>query len=418
MRNRAFFFFFFISLGAFMANAQINDPKEISLKDLQAPSSPAFILLDAAPTSIEQPATSKAFVMSIINSFAENNGIPENYAVEFTPFWFLKHPGFTSYKYYGLNKTGDKQHPFASMKMTAVSLAFLNKPAQDTLVPKTSNLSFGLRTTLFKVMSSKDRNYLVELDQSLASRLREHRNVYSQSKIQIEVKKELINKLKTRLLTLQDPLKRYVLEDSLKIQTVAMDSLKQVCFVLINAASTDPVMVSLEDNIRNVLSRKPVFAIDGAAAINWSFNNNDFASNQLDRFGAWLNFDLSLPLSDSKKEKKSYLSFYLSGRYLSGRLLNDANTITRQDLFDSGGKLELEFDRLIISGEYLYRYNFTEVNDHTFRASGLVKYKITESLYLTGAFGRNFGDANNLISQIGINWGFGSGNEEVLPLSK
>ena len=75
----------------------------ISLKELEVPNSPGFILLDEAPTSIERPNSTKAFTLSVINSLENNFEFPKNYAVEFTPFWFIKHPNLNALKFMGYN---------------------------------------------------------------------------------------------------------------------------------------------------------------------------------------------------------------------------------------------------------------------------------------------------------------------------
>ena len=177
--------------------------------------------------------------------------------------------------------------------------------------------------------------------------------------------------------------------------------------------STNETLTALEDTIKQVLARRPLLAIDGAVAVNWAFEGNDYSTNYFDRGGGWLTLNLSAPVFNKKgKEQKNYLNFYVTGRYLSGRVMD--GTDDRMDVFDSGGKVEIEVFRFSLSYEYLYRFNFTVKDDDSYRSSCLLKYKINDNLYLTGAFGKNFGDQANLITLLGINWGIGSGNEEVL----
>jgi hypothetical protein len=42
-----------------------------------------------------------------------------------------------------------------------------------------------------------------------------------------------------------------------------------------------------------------------------------------------------------------------------------------------------------------------------------LNYKIPDQLILTGAFSKNFGTANNLISLLGLNLGLSSGSEKA-----
>src|SRR4051812_40022897 len=96
-----------LCLGAALPSwGQVSDSLE--LKDLEVPNSPGFILLDKSPTIIERPNSTRAFMVSALNSFTDNSGLPKNYAVEFTPFWFFKHPHMTSYKYMGYNKAKER----------------------------------------------------------------------------------------------------------------------------------------------------------------------------------------------------------------------------------------------------------------------------------------------------------------------
>ena len=100
---------------------------------------------------------------------------------------------------------------------------------------------------------------------------------------------------------------------------------------------------------------------------------------------------------------------YALGRYLSDGTTLKNNEYISQNFYDFGGKLELEFKKLSVAYEYIYRINDIS---NTFRSNGIVKYKISDQLYLTGAFGKNFGDNNNLISLLGLNWGLSSGTEK------
>ena len=60
------------------------------------PSSPGFVLLDKAPSSIDKPQNPKAFGISLLNLW-------QGGAVDFTPYWIIpNHPKYTFEK--DLNK--------------------------------------------------------------------------------------------------------------------------------------------------------------------------------------------------------------------------------------------------------------------------------------------------------------------------
>ncbi len=90
------------------------------------------------------------------------------------------------------------------------------------------------------------------------------------------------------------------------------------------------------------------------------------------------------------------------------------NNYMKQKYSDFGGKLELALDGLTISYEFVKRMGVPHKKESLNRSSTLFKYKLNDNLYLTSALGKNFGDVNNLIAQIGVNWGFKTGNENVL----
>lgn len=402
-----------IALGA--GSYAQTSPSTISLKNLQVPSSPAFILMDVAPTSIEKPATAKAFSASILNSVSENNGIPENYGVEFTPFWFVKHPRFTAYKYYGIDRTGIKRMPFAGLRMTAISLASVrNETAIDTVFLKTSNISIGVRSTLVKVISDADIRDIVRYHDSLAELVVNVNLQLGMTDSKIDIQKAKLQKIQTALDSSPPDSVRIILKKNKQECENRLKELRAEYLGLVNSSSQDPEMVAVENKLKEILARKPLFAVDGAMALNWAFENSRFDDNYFDRFGAWLSLNLSVPLHQrNASSKTNYFNLYAVGRYLTGRTLEEIYSADRQRVFDAGGKAEAEIGSFSLSAEYIYRANLDDPGEDTFRACGMAKYKIFESLYLTGSFGKNFGDQHNLISLFGINWGFGTGFESV-----
>jgi hypothetical protein len=85
------------------ASAQKTD-NSFKLKDLAAPNSPAFMILDISPALIESPATPKEFTFAAIQSFGDGQGWPQNFAVEFTPYWWINPSGRDVYAFTGIDK--------------------------------------------------------------------------------------------------------------------------------------------------------------------------------------------------------------------------------------------------------------------------------------------------------------------------
>ena len=346
---------------------------DIQLEDLQMPASPAFVLLDVAPSSIERPTTIKAFTTSLVNNITETNGIPENYAVDFAPYWFFRHKNLTAMKYWGFNHIGDqyRETPFSQMRYGSLSMASVRSQIPvDTLaeLQYVNNIAFGFRTCLFQIRGASAIDELVKLNKKYKDRLKE-------------------------------------IADNPLIPGSE----------LANVIAGDEDLLNTINDIRSVLARKPVFAIDLAASGAWSFGNSDFNSISINRYGLWLILSYSQSLNKKEKTiKENYLSLYATTRILSDhKFLNEEGNISTVQMMDAGGKAELELGRFSIAYEYLARLNLTNSGQQSFRSSGTISYRASEQFLITAAFGKNFGSLNNLISQIGIQWGLTGKNQEV-----
>lgn len=381
---KIYVFILLLLFPAILTYGQFAEPQEIDLTNLQVPNSPAFMLLDVAPTQIERPTSGKAFALSILNSVNENNGIPQNYAVEFTPYWYFKHRNLNAFKYWGIDPITNKNKGFNQIKLANISFAYVNTEWQDTTITgNINNLAIGVRTTVFQIISKKNRKDLDSANAKIVERLKK------------------VNELAAAF----DPSDMEVFKAKVK--------------VLLDSISTDETMLAYEKEMQDILNRKPLFAIDGATAINWSFDGNNFSSSQLSLFGAWLTFDFSLELNPENNEQRNYVSFLMLTRYTYDNSL-DGNPLTDGDfmnLFDLGGRFAFEFKQLLVSYEYIFR-TATGQSIRTFRSTGMAMYKVSDKIYLLATLGKNFGDTNNLIAQFGINLGFGTGNEKVWTVQK
>ena len=94
---------------------------------------------------------------------------------------------------------------------------------------------------------------------------------------------------------------------------------------LANTIAGDEDLLNTVNEIRSVLVRKPIFAIDLAASGAWSFGTQDFNSISMNRYGLWLILSYSQPLNKKEKTiKENYLSIYATTRFLSDhKFLNE-----------------------------------------------------------------------------------------------
>jgi len=364
----------FITIGLVLLifNSPTYAQKEVALEDLQIPSSPAFILLDVAPTSIERPTTTKAFSTSILNSIKENNGIPENYAVDFAPYWFFKHKNLNAMNYWGFEQKllERVQKPFSQARFGSISFATIkSKMTSDTIgTPlNVNNIALGFRTTLFQLRSNNDIDELIKANNLHLTRL-----------------------------------------DELTVDPTISPS------KLANLLEADTYLKNCNKRISEILNRKPTLALDFAGAGSWSYDNN-YNSIKSNRVGAWLTLNYAQTLDKPMDiNKNDYLNLYFTCRVLNdNNVLGNNGLVYRSTNLDVGGKIEFEFDKFSISYEYLYRNDLKSNIADNFRSSGLIKYRASDQLLVTATFGKNFGNTNNVITQIGLSLGLNSKSQQV-----
>ena len=81
------------------AQAASDPPKKLELDNFRTPSSPAFTLLGVSPTAIARPSTPRALATELLSTSKNGSGIPNNYAIEFAPYWLVPHPSLTFHQY-------------------------------------------------------------------------------------------------------------------------------------------------------------------------------------------------------------------------------------------------------------------------------------------------------------------------------
>jgi hypothetical protein len=358
-----------------MAQNKINNT--VSLKELEVPNSPAFIITEITPSLIQTPTTPKEFVLGVAQSFQQSeSGFPENYSLEFVPYWWLRPTNRSIYSLVGLNRnaSGDieKENPFSSVKFTSFSMAFLKKD----LIPDSSNssqkmFSIGLRSTLIKI---HPRSYSERLKNKIAE-------WHSAAQSELEIFQEAIARA--------DPKKK-------------MELLKQAANY--KPSATDAIV----KEINKIFLQKPIFSWDVAAAfVTYGIGDTSWRKG---RSGIWTNLASYLPLDlgEDKEVNSNYINLNLSLRFLSDNYFkNDKGLIEKANLIDAGGKIAFELNRLSIGYEYLKRTGKAVSGDDK-RSVGIINYRLSDNLYINGAFGKNFNGPDKLVALFGIKWGLGS----------
>jgi hypothetical protein len=163
-----------------------------------------------------------------------------------------------------------------------------------------------------------------------------------------------------------------------------------------DAAKADAAAVRSEDTLR----RGWILSVAGALA--GRVPNDSFSDSSLLRWGAWVT-----PAFRADKTGWEVISV---AKYLHRPVDEGSN------LFDFGARGVKDWGRAALSAEYLERIESRPSGDHVTSARTTVNfdYKITDKLYLTAAFGKDFADPTQLqskgglVSALGLNIGFGS----------
>ncbi len=383
--------------------------KKISeeLNKLELSNAPSVMLLGLASSDLETPKSKKAFMTSIVNSFSENEGLPNAYAVELTPTHLFPLTEMNALKYAGIKTIENADHTeeyrnniFSEAKNVSVSFAFLRNYKIEDLNTENPSVSFSLRTTVFKVRNKKNIEAIAASNKNISKELTDIQREFEQSPKFMDIMKSDISQSEKQ-------------EKLLKAQ---------------DDFATDYYKTETE-KYKKYLDEKPAFQLDVASAYSTFFLDNQFKNNQFGKLGFWMTMSSGInlerqrpkPADDqnkiqskvtiketsadpSKVEKR--LNFYAVARYMQDKTVYDvASGFSKTNNYDFGGKIELVYNKFSIGYEFIYRSSDL---DNTYRSNGIINYKVSDSVYINAAFGKNYGDKDNLISFLGLNWGLDS----------
>jgi hypothetical protein len=342
----------------------------VKIKDLEMPNSPAFTILDFAPTIISNPKTTQELTLSLLNSVNSSNGIPANYALEFTPFWTISGENTSLKSYLESEAKKIKSEPYKNLSISVASVK------KDSI----QNVSFGIRTNIITICNNEKVSDIITL---------------------INVDLKIINDMLDVNFNFNNQNYKSGSEEDKKWTKMKLNLISQD---KVYNSLTSEVNKKL-DEIKNLKS-KPQFSIDIASAYNYFSDNKEFKSGRFGRFGAWATVNENF---NFKKNIKNYFSLYQYVRYLVNETNYDITTMSyvKDKSLDLGLKAEFQFSDLTIGYEYVLR---TSEKDN-YRSVGNIKYKINDSFILNGGFGKNFEKTDNLISFLGVSWGIGQNNK-------
>ena len=389
-----------ISLTTFNIKAQEN----IEIKDLKTPNSPGFQILDIAPTSIERPTNPKTLAVSLLSLTSNGTALPKNFAMEVSPYWYVKSDSASVYQYLSINKNASKETiDFSGIlsKMSISIASVFNDSTSGSLIENTNYISFGVRTNLFTYRTAQQNEKLQKSLKNITNKMKEIKSNDVEKKKLIGLRTKYENDLDNEL----DLTKKAIIESKIALMDVQIDAIIDASpEILEKKIEADE---QTQKNIK-MLNELPLFQLDVAYAYSEAIPDNKYESKRFNRSGFWFNASLNA-FSIDKERLQDNLSIMGTLRFIRDNTLTE-NTIDKfqhNKAFDYGFKGEYSIKQFSISIEYLKRKYSNNSNLNSERTVGIIEYKINDDLYFTGTYGKNFGTENNLFTLFGINYGFG-----------
>lgn len=450
--NKILLLLIFFTIVPQITYGQLNE----RLEDLRAPSSPATYLIGFQPTTTLTPNNYQALEATLFNNFAssENNFvIPNDLAIEFTPYWFGNY-GLTIDQY--LNRTNI---PIQFLRNLSVSIASTqNYVLEDS--SKTNALSFGLRTRLNLTNDRKSSDYKTVKDIIDYQRVKAAVIVHvatlkatlvpgtTINEITDSVEKEFLNqvdqKLKSiyskdyygsilyrvstefednrALLNAFDPYN----DDSYKVYTQQIDDLIDRVF---------EIQLKLENLADDILvpDYSGVYLILAYGSL-INFTNNNFDDVFLPKSAFWGTLNYTPKIDDPDYKIFNVLNHF-SFKVLARKELLDVDYFKTffpsQRIFeenrDLGGAISIDLSTLSFNIEALHRKsetrifngldnqglpNYSEDKEIDYQIIGLVNYEISSDIALSYSFGKEFKSTLNagedLTNKISLTFGFNS----------
>jgi len=412
------------------------------LNELKAPSSPASGLLGLQPSAVLAPKSYQALETAIYSNFMTNSGpvIPNDFALEFTPYWIKNH-GLTLQEYL---------YPTRKLDQVIRNSSFSIASTQNFLLgdsTASNALAFGYRTT-FYFGNKTDR---LRIDSLIKVKIIPHK-IFSSIKTKVNYlllqkpnpivksKAEFLDSIKS---TVYDELHKYYCED----QTIKLwNDIVAASYTLpmINDSNNKDFAEQFLDIIdkntngdlifnefKSYIKKREGLSVDIAYANILNFPTSDFGLCFVPRQSVWItptyqfnkNLDFLTVMGVLRYEWYN-LNYY--NKYFP--VLNNY-----KENMDFGLAASAQFNKFSFQFEVVGRYSYSEIRAGTdsngyelFRKEnrsdlqyiGSFNYNLTDQIVLTYSIGNRFEPLLNpdhtLVSSLAINFGFGAPTKNEL----
>ena len=363
------------------ASAQSGDSVP-DVASLRAPATPAFVLLGVSPTDVSRPQTPSDLALSLANSSGGLAQLPDNLAIEITPYWLRGNRTLTW-------RSDSTRSILQSLERTfAVSLA--TAETGSDLTPSTG-LGLGARAML---VSGRLSPATMRTISEIESSLREQGSIFNRYRLAETRQLDALQAAELGpCLGITDPNARATCARSV---TDKYQPMRDAVTARVRADPEYQREVKEAEKAIDDFS----FVRDGwfwevAAGAVWDFANGAWANRERQRLGAWT----TLSREEGSIGGGTTWTPILVARYFAE---DTAGALTT---FDLGGRVVVSSANYALSAELVRRrWNGDGAPDPADRVSGMIEYKLREDTWLFGAIGKDYEEAvqDSFITRFGL----------------
>lgn len=417
----------------FWANAQEK------LNKLQAPTSPAASILGLQPTAVLSPKSYQALETALYSNFIGDNGntiVPNDFALEFTPYWTKNHSlSLDEYLY-------PKRIVDQFIRNSSFSIASTQK-FQLGDSTNSNGIAFGYRTT-FYFGNEKDREKLEAYQSNLKSNQQILSLIGSHAERLIDLvadKDEFLDKIKSSIVITVfqnmpelDAEKKEALIDQIINETYLLsfdnddrDSFLNSFYNLIDSKLKSDLLFN---EFKAYIENRYGWSVDVAYANMLNFPSNRFSFSYMPRQSFWLTPTYHF------KDEFNFLKIMGVIRYEWYNASYYKKYFTESKIyennFDYGLAISARFEKFSIEFEMVGRRSKTNMpagidnqgrklfiyeSSSDFQYLGSFNYNLSDQIVLSYNLGSRFDPTlnpeNTLVSLLSLNLGFGTPTEKT-----
>jgi len=353
-----------------------------TLESLKPSSSPAFILLDAAPAQISRPNDPADVAASLVSGTNGFTALPRDFAMEFSPYW-LRNRAQLPWR--------EDLHRTISQSLARTFTVSAGSAQLGDSTQGRTGLAIGGRA---QVLSGRVPR---EVAERLAARETELANISTRIDSLLRPAQDSLDAEKQRVLPgilASTPPER---------QGVVIDSLTRA-FQLRKEASEARILggPAFADIYKamNALERAEVVRegpmLEVAAGLAWAFDDDVWKSGRLHRAGVWATY--SCEKCRFLNDAPARITPMLLARWLIDADSSDAG------IFDGGGRVALTGPHITGSVEGIRRTYLSGSQMDEWSVVGTLEYEFQRDTWIVASFGRdsNAAPERGLVARFGL----------------